>query len=323
MLLLPSTIKVLVLSIMEINMCLRHWFISCLIRNWISLGILTIWCISKKYTSFRVNNTWNTLAETRVTLFRCSSYLLICCLVFLSLLGCILTLGLVLVCYNTCCEVVAGRCCLACTKSCACQTLVSTTWYKTCRRVDLMVERCWSWGRHRSLSWWFANNWCTLNYRGRCLSACWRWWCRAYWCRCFCTRWRWCRSWCWLARWLRCWSSWLTCWCWSTCRCWLTCWGRLTDWSWLTRTRLSLNRLTDWYRSWGRCLFCLSFLYFCLRLSDDWVSTCFSCFSCFWFSCDDCFILFCILRCFIRINSLLLSHHKSCSSRGQDSPYTR
>ena len=127
MLLLPSTIKVLVLSIMEINMCLRHWFISCLIRNWISLGILTIWCIGKKYTSFRVNNTWNTLAETRVTLFRCSCYLLICRLVFLSLLGCILTLGLVLVCYNTSCDVVASRCCLACAKSCACQTLVSTT----------------------------------------------------------------------------------------------------------------------------------------------------------------------------------------------------
>ena len=123
MLLLPSTIKVLVLSIMEINMCLRHWFISCLIRNWISLGILTIWCIGKKYTSFRVNNTWNTLAETRVTLFRCSSYLLICRLILLSLLGCILALGLVLICYNTSRKVVASCYYLTTKLSCTRQSI--------------------------------------------------------------------------------------------------------------------------------------------------------------------------------------------------------
>ena len=255
--------------------------------------------------------TWITsTTETWLTnFFWWRIYCLVCFLVFFSLLGCVLALGLVLISYHTSCDIVACRCCLACAKSCTSQTLVSTTWYKTCRRADLKVERCRSWGRHRSLSWWFANNWCTLNYRGRCLSACWFWWCRAYWCRCFCTCWDWCRSWCWLTCWGR-----LTDW------SWLTCWGRLTDWNWLTRTRLILNRLTDWYRSCCRCLFCLSFLYFCLRLSDDWVGTCFSRFR---FSCDDCFILFCILRCFIRINSLLLSHHKSCSPRGQDSPYTR
>ena len=292
----------------EVNGGSRHWFVSCLIRNWIVSSILTYWCSCYIWPVTIIDIIWNTppYTESRITCFRRSCYLLVCRLVFLSLLGRILALGLVLIRYNTSRDVVASRCCLASAKSCACQTLVSTAWYKTCCRVDPKVERCWSWGRHRGLSWWFANNWCTLNYRGRCLSTCWRWWCRAYWCRCFCTCWDWCRS-----------------WCWSTCRCRLTCWGWLTDWNWLTRTRLILNRLTDWYRSCCRCLFCLSFLYFCLRLSDDWVGTCFSCFSYFRFSCDDCFILFCILRCFIRINSLLLSHHKSCSPRGQDSPYTR
>ena len=143
MLLGPSTIKVVVLSIMEINMCLRHWFISRLIRNWISLSILTIWRIGKKYTSFRVNNTWNTSrTETRVTLFRCSSYLLICCLVFLSLLGCILTLSLVLVCYNTSCDVVASRCCLAAELGSARQSVTEFACRKAFSRVDLNIKRC-------------------------------------------------------------------------------------------------------------------------------------------------------------------------------------
>ena len=79
------------------------------------------------------------LSKTRITCFWRSSYSFVCFLVFFSLLGCVLALGLVLICYHTSSEVVTSSCCLAAELGCTRKCITELAGRKAFSRVDLNI----------------------------------------------------------------------------------------------------------------------------------------------------------------------------------------